>query len=369
MDLLDRFLGCLIGGACGDALGYAVEFQDYRSIVNRYGPEGITAYELDSRSGRALISDDTQMTLFTAAALLDERSAAAWPRDGGTFDEVAWASCVWDYYLDWLATQIPGSRTPAQPTWLNGVPELRSCRAPGNTCLSALRGGVLGTVDSPVNDSKGCGGVMRVAPIGLRGAGLAVEADEEAKERCARIAGRAGAAAAALTHGHELGYIPAAGLAHLVCLACCRPDRPLREIVLDMRRALERGFQGRRHLPAMLKLIDKALRLAENDGSGDVQAIRQLGGGWVAEETLAIAVYCTVKYSRDFKKAIIAAVNHSGDSDSTGAVTGNILGAYLGLEGIPSEFTADLECREEILRMAGDLFRLVRRGQSAALMP
>ena len=355
-NLLDRFQGCLIGGACGDALGYAVEFQDYRSIVGRYGSEGITAYELDSRSRQALISDDTQMTLFTAAALLDERSKAAWPRDGRTFDEAAWASCVWDYYLDWLVTQLHGVRTPVQPTWLNAVPELRSCRAPGNTCLSALRGGVLGTVDSPVNDSKGCGGVMRVAPVGLWGAGLAVEADEEAKERCARIAGRAGAAAAALTHGHELGYIPAAGLAHLVYLACCRPERPLREMVLDMRRALEREFQGRRHLPSMLNLIDKALSLAETGSSSDVQAVKQLGEGWVAEETLAIAVYCAVKYSHDFKKAVIASVNHSGDSDSTGAVTGNILGAYLGMQGIPEEFTADLECRAAILRLAGELF-------------
>lgn len=81
-------------------------------------------------------------------------------------------------------------------------------------------------------------------------------------------------------------------------------------------------------------MIDKAIDLA-NEDVDDLEAIRELGQGWVAEETLAIAIYCALKYSNDFDKALIASVNHSGDSDSTGAVTGNILGAYLGLSGIP----------------------------------
>ena len=61
-----------------------------------------------------------------------------------------------------------------------------------------------------------------------------------------------------------------------------------------------------------------------------MDAIHQLGAGWVAEETLAIAIYCSLKYSTDFKKAVTAAVNHEGDSDSTGAVTGNIVGTLRG---------------------------------------
>ena len=63
----------------------------------------------------------------------------------------------------------------------------------------------------------------------------------------------------------------------------------------------------------------------------DHRAIAMLGEGWVAEEALTIAVYSALKYSGDFKKAVICAVNHDGDSDSTGAIAGNILGAYLGL--------------------------------------
>ncbi|MDO5296952.1 MAG: ADP-ribosylglycohydrolase family protein [bacterium] len=358
MDLLDKFRGCLIGGACGDALGYAVEFKDYRAIVSQYGPNGITAYALDPRSRLALISDDTQMTLYTGAALLDARSQKAFRLDG-EFDAGAWSSCVWEYYQDWLATQEGSRKAAKQNTWLNNVPELYACRAPGNTCLRALRGAVLGSLEHPINDSKGCGGVMRVAPIGLWGAGYSAKAADDKRGLIIQVADRAGAIAAALTHGHELGYIPAAGLVHVVHLACCQPDCSLREIVLDMRLALEIDFSGQRHLPTMLKLIDKAIGLAEKNNLGDEQAIRQLGEGWIAEETLAIAVYCALKYSHDFKRAMVAAVNHSGDSDSTGAVTGNILGAYLGLKAIPSEFTADLECREALLRMADELYGVI----------
>lgn len=89
---------------------------------------------------------------------------------------------------------------------------------------------------------------------------------------------------------------------------------------------------------------------------GTTRGIRELGQGWVAEETLAIAIYCALKYSNDFDKALIASVNHSGDSDSTGAVTGNILGAYLGLSGIPEKYLKNLELKNVILELADDLF-------------
>lgn len=58
---IDRYRGCLLGGAAGDALGYAVEFLDDAAIFSRYGEKGITEYTL--RNGVAEISDDTQMTL------------------------------------------------------------------------------------------------------------------------------------------------------------------------------------------------------------------------------------------------------------------------------------------------------------------
>ena len=64
------------------------------------------------------------------------------------------------------------------------------------TCMSALSQEKLGSIEEPINNSKGCGGVMRVAPIGLY---FDVLWEEQAK------VDRLGAEAAALTHGHDLG--------------------------------------------------------------------------------------------------------------------------------------------------------------------
>ena len=85
----DQVRGCLFGGAVGDALGYPVEFLDEEEIFYKYGPEGIRQYHLDRTSGKALISDDTQMSLFTASGLLvgDTRGCMrgirTWPRSYG----------------------------------------------------------------------------------------------------------------------------------------------------------------------------------------------------------------------------------------------------------------------------------------------
>ena len=87
----------------------------------------------------------------------------------------------------------------------------------------------------------------------------------------------------------------------------------------------------------------------------DADNIRSLGEGWVAEETLAIAIYCAVRYQDDFSKALCVSVNHDGDSDSTGAVTGNILGAYYGYENIPAQWKDHLECADVIDEITVDL--------------
>ena len=116
----------------------------------------------------------------------------------------------------------------------------------------------------------------------------------------------------------------------------------------------EKIYHSADHLKEMKILLAKAIELSKED-IDDLEAIRELGQGWVAEETLAIAVYCALKYQTDFEKAIIASVNHSGDSDSTGSVTGNILGAYLGYAAIPQRFIKTLELRNIIEEIAEEL--------------
>jgi len=84
-------------------------------------------------------------------------------------------------------------------------------------------------------------------------------------------------------------------------------------------------------------------------------AIAQLGEGWVAEEALAISVYCALR-ARNFKDGVILAVNHDGDSDSTGSITGNLLGTMHGSKAIPREWLAQLELRDVIAELAEDLY-------------
>lgn len=87
----------------------------------------------------------------------------------------------------------------------------------------------------------------------------------------------------------------------------------------------------------------------------DVEAIYKIGGGWVAEEAFAIALYSCLKYENSFEDAIICAVNHDGDSDSTGAIAGNIIGAYLGFDSIPKYYIDNLELKDTIIELAEDL--------------
>ncbi len=337
---LNKFKGCLIGGAVGDALGYAVEFMPASSIFQKYGISGITEYEL--HNGIAEISDDTQMTLFTATGLLVGTTEGMIRGIMGDYAECSIAAG----YRDWYRTQTEKYPLPEKShnSWPINIPEMFSRRAPGNTCLSALAQGGKGTLENPLNNSKGCGGIMRVAPIGL------YFCDKQYKPEETDMIG---AKAAALTHGHELGYIPAAMLVHII-LRISEYGDTISEAVMDAMRMMPNIFPKAKHMNELLALIQKAVALsAEN--VNDLEAIRQLGEGWVAEETLAIAVYCALKYSGDFEKGIIASVNHDGDSDSTGAVTGNILGAALGFDAIPQKYLDKLELKDIILEIAEDL--------------
>lgn len=259
-------------------------------------------------------------------------------------------------YQDWLYTQEAsnGRETSLRPgniSWLNDIKELWVCRAPGGTCLRALRlqneapGMVRDYIGAELNNSRGCGGIMRIAPMGLRPWKDIKALDYE------------GAQFAAITHGHSLGYMPCAVLAHIInrIVYPTTETQTLREIMLEARDAVAELFSDDPFLPKLSGIIDRAVDLAENSLDADLDNIHRLGEGWVAEETLGIALYCALKYQNDFSGGIIASVNHKSDSDSTGAVTGNILGALLGYEAIDQRWKDHLELRDVILEISDDL--------------
>ena len=341
MRSLDKFRGCLIGGAAGDALGYEVEFRSEASIFQNFGDRGITEYAL--QGGLARISDDTQMTLFTATGLLLGTTRGMNRGIMAPYPEYIALS-----YGDWLKTQT--LRYPLAEeyhySWLVNVPGLFARRAPGGTCLNALASGKTGSIDDPINTSKGCGGVMRVAPIGLYFTDRHLSSPE---------IDRIGAEAAAITHGHDLGYIPAAALVHIIHRLAQDPEETVDGAVRSAIAAMNELFPGSPHIADFTDLMELAVTLAGSDKT-DLEAIHILGEGWVAEETLAIAIFCALRHQDDFDAALIAAVNHNGDSDSTGAVTGNILGTYIGYDNLPDKYKSHLEFRDLILEIADDLY-------------
>lgn len=352
--LKDKVRGSLMAGAAGDALGYKVEFWSRKAILKQYGERGIVKFELDKGcyleegTGKALISDDTQMTLFTANGLLNAASSRETPK-----------YAIAKAYIEWLLTQDYTRKKMVKSCWISGDERLYDRRAPGNTCLSALDSIIRGRDSS--NSSKGCGGIMRVAPVGLYGAvGNRMTALE-----VAQLAGDA----AEITHQHPLGFLPASLLAALVYKVVPQTPQYVQEnmdtIVEEVLALLDEVYKGEYEASKndLRQMSLKAIALAHSN-TPDEEAILQLGEGWTAEEAWTISLFCAIRHITSVEDAVAAAVNHDGDSDSTGSITGNIMGAIYGYGHLKecNLFTPDghlfeetLELSDLILAIADDL--------------
>lgn len=323
---LSQFRGCLLGGAVGDALGAAVEFLRIDEIRARFGPDGITDYA--PAYGRiGAITDDTQMTLFTAEGLLrahvrhSARGICSWP------------GVIRNAYRRWHVTQAPDADPAiAADGWLIAHPKLHQRRAPGATCIAAMQAIAAG--GAARNDSKGCGGVMRVAPIGLY---ASHRADLRPTFDLA-------CEAAAITHGHRTGQVASGAFAAMIHQLV--RSGTLQESV-DAVLALLRDVDG---AAETIGAIEAAVAAAAS-GQQDIEA---MGQGWIAEEALAMGLHAAL-LGRDVRDVLIRAVNHSGDSDSTGSIAGQLAGAMWGEESIPATWLDRLELRDVIATMADDL--------------
>ncbi|MDX6283420.1 MAG: hypothetical protein QOH03_4491 [Kribbellaceae bacterium] len=329
-----RVSGCLLGGAIGDALGGPVEFSDGRSIVAEH-PHGVREFVAGGPGWPAgTVTDDTQMTLFTVEGLI--RAGVRTDRGIGFTLGV-----VHQAYDRWLDTQLLPGPSGERNGWLQAEQWLYARRAPGNTCLSALteaRNGSQRFGAQSVNDSKGCGGVMRVAPVGL----LPEPTVEWIFDAAAEIAG--------YTHGHVTGKLASGALAAIIHEL--NQGAGL-DAALDSAQARLMTRAGHEETSAALTA---ARDLAALDLKPGPATVERLGGGWIAEEALSIAVYCALAYRGpdQFLDALALAVTHSGDSDSTGAICGNILGALHGETALPAELVFPLEGRATILQLADD---------------
>jgi ADP-ribosylglycohydrolase/protein-tyrosine phosphatase len=306
----------LIAGAIGDSLGAEIEFLSLAEIRRLY-PDGIA--DLIPHQGlRGAITDDTQMTLFTAEGLLDAA------RSGG--DAVL---CVQDALVRWYGTQT--GRHDGSGDGLVTDPRLFAVRAPGNTCLAALRPGATPRGGPAINDSKGCGTIMRVAPVAFLAARGAVR----------NLAMRT----SALTHGHRTGQIAAAFWAEL--LADVAAGAPLE----DAARTLVSVYAA---LPGTRETISAVEAALAAPRDGRAETVEQVGRGWIAEEALAVALYACLA-SRDLDEGLRIAVTHGGDSDSTGAIAGNMLGLLHREAVLAHRLASEVECADIIRALAREM--------------
>ena len=279
----------LISVAVADAIGADIEFMskptkhDFYRIVN--GPQPLR------------VTDDTQMSLFTAEALLRGYKK-------NEFQEA---------YLCWYKTQI--ANLPILSCYsLMSEPVLYSQRAPGHTCMGSMRE-IRRHKSRSRNDSKGNGTVMRCFPLVPF---VTVENLENLVADCTYA-----------THDHEFAFWAT-------------------KLAVSIGKGLSAGLA----LNRLLRLYQKQLGMINQAHPEQIKCIEQIGRGWVAEEALMIALWALWHGRGDWLKTVELAVVHPGDSDTTGA----IVGGFLGCMGVmPPD---SLQTRVDVL---GVIERLVAR--------
>lgn len=323
-----RLHSSLLGGAYGDSLGADIEFMSLDAIRRQY-PDGIT--ELPPHQGlRGAITDDTQMTLFSAEGLI---RAHVRDRLKGICSP---PSVVHHALLRWHRTQGGKPCIKTDDIGLINDRRLWARRAPGLTCMSALAESL--SFGAPAkNDSKGCGTIMRVAPVALM----------VPRDQVRSIA----IETSALTHGHPTGQLAAAAWAEM--LAEVATGAKLEETAIEMAAQYERLEGGEETVRAIRKALDAPR-------NGTPETVESLGGGWIAEEALSIALYACLA-GTSFDETLQISVLHGGDSDSTGAIAGNMMG-LINPEALHHRWAAVIEGADIISGLVRDYLRLEHDG-------
>lgn len=298
----DRYEGAMLGLAIGDALGWPVEFMSLDAIHAEYGPDEITDLEPSRGHPAGTYTDDTQMSLAIARAIL---SKGAEP-EGVFVAEVAREFVAW-------------SRSPEND------------RAPGRTCMAGCRELARDPDWSAPghNNSKGCGTAMRTATIGL-----AWHGDEE---RIVRLASEV----SELTHGHRTATAGGVATALLVgwALDGVTPDEMLPRLVRHTR-------------PISDELTDKIEQVPTVLDMEPESTYAVLGNAWTADEAIACALYAFWRSPHDYRRTVVTAVNMDGDSDSVGCIAGAISGAFNGVDAIPADWRTTVEQADYLMGTA-----------------
>jgi poly(ADP-ribose) glycohydrolase ARH3 len=301
--LESKFRGALVGTGLGDALGAPFEGQ------RRVKPEEID--RIAERLETLTYTDDTHMTIGVAESLL---------RAGG-FDGADMAhTFAHNYELEPWRGYGPG---PPRIFRL-----MRAGGAWDKVAQGLYRSG-----------SYGNGAAMRIAPIGVlyhNNLPLLTEITHKSSQ---------------ITHSHKLGKEGAALEAHAIALATSlEPGKNLdRGSFLKklMSHVSDRVYQEKlSRIPALLNHPDKDL------------VTNELGNGIEAFNSVPTAIYCFLNEPDSFARAVRFAISLGGDTDTIGAMTGAISGAYLGASAMPHQWRGKLENEKYLAKLAEELYRL-----------
>ncbi|MDI3388848.1 ADP-ribosylglycohydrolase family protein [Streptomyces sp. B-S-A8] len=322
--------GSLLGLALGDALGFPTEFNDVPQILAKFGP-----WRQLELPRQAYITDDTQMTLALARAL---RRAS----ERGVCGPERFAHLVRQEYVAW-----------------NVSPD--NNRAPGATCIRAcelLADETRDWRDASQMHSKGCGAIMRVAPLGLL-PGL----DDSVRAGASQLQ-------SALTHGHPTALAAGDLTSYAVRLLAEGVDPVglvgrLRSYALEHRTTYREDWLGdlwtRSQDPSAEHFVargwDECLAVLERlaaavaDANPELDPCLATGQGWIAEEALATGLLCFLLFPDEPVTALRRAACTSGDSDSLACLAGAFAGAHLGADAWPAEWVDRVEHRDELVAL------------------
>jgi ADP-ribosylglycohydrolase len=300
---LSRYRGCLLGLAAGDALGTTVEFESPGTFAPLTDIVGGGPFHLKPGEW----TDDTTMAMCLAESLVEK----------GGFDPTHQL----ETYCRW---------------WLDGHLSVKGrCFDMGIKTSMSLerfkRSGVYTPV--PDDDQSGNGSIMRLGPVPMRFAGDPAEA--------IRLAGES----SRTTHGSR------------ECVDACRYMAGVIVGALEGRSKAELlsfRFSPVPELWAKTPLSPKIAAIA--NGSFKLKDPPQIVGGGYVVQSLEAALWAFDR-SDNFRDGALLAVNLGDDADTTGAVYGQIAGAFYGEDGIPADWRAKLAMRELIERRADELFR------------
>jgi ADP-ribosylglycohydrolase len=107
---------------------------------------------------------------------------------------------------------------------------------------------------------------------------------------------------------------------------------------------------GNACLAGVSNKVDRCL-----DWNDEEKALKALGEGWIGEEAVALALYCFLRYPKNYRKAVLRGANTNGDSDSIACIAGSISGAYLGIDAVPDDWIKRIEKSKYLEEIAGNL--------------